>query len=227
MEIRKPVSLKRLAYESIRTAVLQRQLKRNVIYSEQWFADKFKISRTPVREALLQLRTEGLIDVLPNRGVIIHPLTLQDAKDICHMRAAIEGYCSAHLAQHAQEPEAQKALERIETVLERCRQNFNYEDELQFHLEIIQYSGNQEFFTCFSRMRTKIDVFWNEAVGGENRQAEIYYEHKEILDAMKRGDALHAREASEHHLEIVLGKLQKGDLLTPIGELKPVEDDDN
>ena len=125
MEIRKPASLKRMAYESIRTSVLQRQLKRNVIYSEQWFADKFKISRTPVREALLQLRTEGLIDVLPTRGVIIHPLTLQDATDICHMRAAIEGYCSAYLAQHTQEPEAQKALERVKTVLERCRQNFN------------------------------------------------------------------------------------------------------
>ena len=227
MEIRKPASLKRMAYELIRTAVLQRQLKRNVIYSEQWFADMFKISRTPVREALLQLRTEGLIDVLPNRGVIIHPLTLQDARDICHMRAAIEGYCSAHLALHAQEPEAQKALERVETVLERCRQNFNYEDELQFHLEIIQYSGNREFRASYNRMRTKIDVCWNEAAGWENRHTEIYYEHKRILDSMKSGDVLGAREASERHLEIVLGKLQQGDLLCPIGELRPVEDGDN
>lgn len=227
MEIRKPASLKRMAYESIRTSVLQRQLKRNVIYSEQWFADKFKISRTPVREALLQLRTEGLIDVLPNRGVIIHPLTLQDATDICHMRAAIEGYCSAYLAQHTQEPEAQKALERVKTVLERCRQNFNYEDELQFHLEIIQYSGNREFLASFNRMRTKIDVFWNEAAGGENRHTEIYYEHKAILDSIKSGDVLGARDANERHLEIVLEKLQQGDLLSPTGELKPVGDDNN
>lgn len=227
MEIRRPASLKRLAYESIRTAVLQRQLKRNVIYSEQWFADKFKISRTPVREALLQLRAEGLIDVLPNRGVIIHPLTVQDARDICHMRAAIEGYCSAYLAQHAQEPEARKALERVETVLERCRQNFNYEDELQFHWEIIQYSNNQEFLASVSRMRTKIDVFWNVSAEGENRHTEIYYEHKEILDSMKRGDAFGAREASERHLEIVLEKLQQADLLTPIGELRPVESDES
>ena len=70
MEIRKPISLKKQAYEAIRTAVLQRELKRNLIYSEQWFADRFQISRTPVREALLQLRNEGLIEVLPNRGVI-------------------------------------------------------------------------------------------------------------------------------------------------------------
>lgn len=227
MEIKKPVSLKRLAYESIRTAVVQQQLKRDVIYSEQWFADKFKISRTPVREALLQLRTEGLLDVLPNRGVIIRPLTLQDAKDIYDMRAAIEGYCSAYLAQHVLEPEAQEALARTEVVLERCRRDFNYTDEFQFHLEIIQYTGNREFLACYNRMRTKIDVFWTEAAGGENRHTEIYHEHKDILDAMKKGDTLHAREASERHLAIVLEKIQKGDLLKPIGELRPVEDSDD
>lgn len=226
LEIKKPVSLKHLAYESIRTAVLQRQLKRDVIYSEQWFADKFKISRTPVREALLQLRTEGLLDVLPNRGVIIQPVTLQDAKDIYGMRAAIEGYCSALLAEHILEPEVQEALERIETVHERCRKDFNYADEMQFHFEIIQYSGNREFLACYNRMRTKIDVFWNDITEEVNRPTEIYYEHKAILDAIKEGDPLRARKASERHLAIILEKVQQGDLLTPVGEPRPIGDSD-
>lgn len=223
MKIRKPISLKKQAYEAIRTAVLQRELKRDLIYSEQWFADRFQISRTPVREALLQLRNEGLIEVLPNRGVIIKPVTYEDAKNICHMRAAIEGYCSAYLAKHAHEESGIEALKRVETVLERCHKDFNYADELQFHLEIIQYTKNPEFIDQFSRMRTKIDVFWNEIAGKENRHAEIYAEHKAILNCMKAGEPDQAREASERHLMIILEKIQQGDLLKPFDELKPMD----
>jgi len=213
VEIRKPVSLKKQTYEAIRTAILQRELDRDMIYSEKWFADRFEISRTPVREALLQLRDEGFVEVLPNRGVIIKPLTLEDATNIYHMRAAIEGYCTAYLARHATEKSGIETLKRVEVLLEKCRENFNYTDEMQFHLEIIQYTKNVEFIKLYSRMRTKIDVFWNEVVN-EDRPDEIYEEHKAILDAMKAGDADGARKASEHHLMIILERLQQGDLLT-------------
>ena len=213
MEIRKPVSLKKQTYEAIRTAILQRELDRDMIYSEKWFADRFEISRTPVREALLQLRDEGFVEVLPNRGVIIKPLTLEDATNIYHMRAAIEGYCTAYLARHATEKSGIETLKRVEVLLEKCRENFNYTDEMQFHLEIIQYTKNVEFIKLYSRMRTKIDVFWNEVVN-EDRPDEIYEEHKAILDAMKAGDADGARKASERHLMIILERLQQGDLLT-------------
>jgi len=213
VEIRKPVSLKKQIYEAIRTAILQRELDRDMIYSEKWFADRFEISRTPVREALLQLRDEGFVEVLPNRGVIIKPLTLEDATNIYHMRAAIEGYCTAYLARHATEKSGIETLKRVEVLLEKCRENFNYADEMQFHLEIIQYTKNVEFIKLYSRMRTKIDVFWNEVVN-EDRPDEIYEEHKAILDAMKAGDADGARKASERHLMIILERLQQGDLLT-------------
>lgn len=213
MEVVKPVSLKKQTYEAIRTAILQQELDRDMIYSEKWFADRFQISRTPVREALLQLRDEGFVEVLPNRGVVIKPLTLEDAVNIYQMRVAIEGYCSAYLAEHAAEESGIKTLERVEMLLERCHQNFNYADEMQFHLEIIQYTKNMEFIKQYNRMRTKIDVFWNEVSSKAERPEEIYAEHKAILNAMKAGDAEAARKASERHLMIILEKLQQSDLL--------------
>ena len=214
MEVIKPVSLKKQTYKAIRNAILQRELERDMIYSEKWFADRFQISRTPVREALLQLRDEGFVEVLPNRGVMIKPLTLEDAINIFQMRAAIEGYCSAYLADHANEESGIETLKRVEVLLEKCRKNFNYEDEMQFHLEIIQYTKNVEFIKQYSRMRTKIDVFWNEVSNKAERPDEIYAEHRAILNAMKAGDAVEARKASENHLRIILEKLQQGDLLT-------------
>lgn len=215
MEVKKSVTLKRQAYDAIRTAILQRELSRDQIYSEQWFADELHISRTPVREALLQLRNEGLIDVLPNRGVIIKPVTLKDAENVYQMRAAIEGYCAAYLARHAKEKSGIAVLDQIELLLERCHQNFSYSDEVQFHYEIIQYTQNQEFIGQYSRMRAKMDIFWNEIVGKENRHAEIYKEHKAILESMRAGNPDGARAASEKHLMIVFEKIQQGDLLSP------------
>ena len=91
-------TLKERAYASIRDAIINRQIRRDMIYSEQWFAEKFGVSRTPVREALLQLRNEGLVDVIPNRGMIIRNLTMDDAKHLFQMRGASEGFCAAHLA---------------------------------------------------------------------------------------------------------------------------------
>jgi len=105
-------------------------------------------------------------------------------------------------------------------LLEACRKNFNYADEMQFHLEIVQYTKNEEFIKQYSRMRTKIDVFWNEISVKQERPMEIYAEHKAILEAMKNGDAEAARKASERHLMISLEKLQQGDLLMPFEERK-------
>jgi len=152
--------------------------------------------------------------------VIVKLITVEDAKNIYHMRAAIEGYCSAYLAEHSTEKCGREALERIEMLLEACRKNFNYADEMQFHLEIVQYTKNEEFIKQYSRMRTKIDVFWNEISVKQERPMEIYAEHKAILEAMKNGDAEAARKASERHLMISLEKLQQGDLLMPFEERK-------
>ena len=222
MKVRRPTSLKKQAYDAIRNAVLQQELRRDLIYSEQWFADQLQISRTPVREAILQLNSEELVDVLPNRGIVIKSPSLADARNVYQMRAAIEGYCSAHLARNARKEDALRALERIHTVLERCHENFNYEDELQFHMEIIQYTDNPEFISQFKRMRNKIDILWNEVANQANRHGEVYEEHKAIYELMCAGDAAGAREASERHMRITFEKVQRGNLLKPCGELKPV-----
>ncbi len=121
MEIRRSATLKEQAYQAILDGIVSQKIQRGQIYSEQWFADSFQISRTPVREALLQFRLEGLMEVLPNRGVKVRTFSRQDALNTFQLRAAIEGFCAANLARHHQEPEARLSLRRIGESLERCR----------------------------------------------------------------------------------------------------------
>ncbi len=221
MVIKKPASLKMQSYEFIREAVINQTMKRDVVYSEKWFADNFQISRTPVREALLQLRSEGLIEVLPNRGVIVKPMTLQDARNIFQTRIVVESFCANYLAQRFTEKEAVKTLDRIEALLHKTHADFNRPDELQFHIETIQFVGNPEFLNLFNHMRARIDVFWNEIAARDTRQEEVFQEHKKILDAMRAGDTEGASQASTDHLKITYNEIIKKLSQSEIGGKMP------
>ncbi len=210
MIIQKSASLKEQAYKAILDAIVSKQMQRGQIYSEQWFADSFQISRTPVREALLQLRTEGLIEVRPNRGVIIRDLTEEDARDLMQMRGAIESYCAAYMAEHFREPEAQAAIERIRAAIERCHENFNQADELLIHEEIICFPNNPLFIQQFDNLRTKIEIFWWDVIQTHNRCEDVYREHKYIIDSIAAGDPSEAHRASMDHSRVTLEKIYEG-----------------
>ena len=204
MQVRRSATLKEQAYRAILDGIIRKEITRGKIYSEQWFADNFRISRTPVREALLQLRMEGLVDVLPNRGVTVRTLTRQDARNTFELRAAIEGFCAANLARRRAEPEAQRALARIAEALERCRVDFSQKEELFIHEEIIRFSGNPLFQEQFDNMRTRVNIFWWNVIEAEHRRDQVYEEHKAILDAMTAGDEAGALDASYRHSRITL-----------------------
>ena len=223
MVIHKSASLKEQAYEAIRDAIISKTIRRGQIYSEKWFADNFRISRTPVREALLQLRSEGLIDVLPNRGVVVRNLTMEDAKNIFELRSAIEGYCCAQLALHHEEPEARQVLEQIGKALDRCNENFNKEDELFIHVAAIRYVGNPLLIAQFENVSAMVAVFWWDVIQRPSRWDEVNAEHRKIYECMCAGDAQGAYEASLEHCVITLEKFREGESLDAPEELHPAE----
>ena len=223
MVIQKSASLKEQAYRAIRDAIVSKTIRRDQIYSEKWFADNFRISRTPVREALLQLRSEGLIDVIPNRGVIVRNLTMEDAENIFEMRSAIEGYCCARLARHHEEPEARQVLEQIGKALDRCEESFNREDEMFIHLSAIRYAANPLLIAQFDNVSAMVDVFWWNVIQRPSRRDEVNAEHRKIYDCMCAGDAQGAYEASLEHCAITLEKIREGASFDAPEELRPAE----
>ena len=223
MVIQKSASLKEQAYGAIRDAIVSKTIRRDQIYSEKWFADNFRISRTPVREALLQLRSEGLIDVIPNRGVVVRNLTMEDAENIFEMRSAIEGYCCSRLAQHHGESEARQVLARIGEALDRCEASFNREDEMFIHLAAIRYVGNPLLIAQFENVSAMVAVFWWDVIQRPSRRNEVNAEHRKIYECMCAGDVAGAYAASLEHCAITLEKIREGASFEAPGELRPAE----
>lgn len=210
--IKKPISYKAQVYEAILEEITTHKMNSDQIYSEQWLADYFSVSRTPVREALLQLRAEGFVQTLPNRGFVVKPMLLEDAYTIFQTRAAIEGYCAAHLARNIDSPEALSTVQEINLLLKKVSKNFNREDEIDFHLEIIKFSKNPEFVNIFKNMRAKIDIYWTEVVNIENRPEEAQREHEVIMESILAGDDYGAFRASEDHLFTTYNMIKDSDL---------------
>ncbi len=225
--IEKAVSLKTQIYKMIREAIVAKQIRKDRIYSEQFFADLLRVSRTPVREALLQLRSEGFIDSLPNRGFIVRHLTQKDAKNIYQMRASIEGYCSAYLAQNAKSAKGKATLAIIDQSLEyskfQMEQNIQIEQskEMTIHIAAINFSENPLFIKQFHQMRAMIDVFWRDVISVPCRVSEVYAEHLKIAKCMHSGDYIGAYLASQEHSLITLKRILDMAIFDKPGELKP------
>ena len=77
--------------EQLRKAILNGTLQRgDRLIQEEW-AEKLNVSRMPIREALTQLQLEGLVDMVPNRGAVVTPITREDIEEIYQLRAFLEG----------------------------------------------------------------------------------------------------------------------------------------
>ena len=96
------------AYAHIREQIVTGVLKEDQIYSETKLAAMIGISRTPVKDALVRLSQEKLIDILPSRGFRLHRMSEEDIWSTYQLRTAVEGFCVLHLAHRKDTPEGRE-----------------------------------------------------------------------------------------------------------------------
>jgi DNA-binding GntR family transcriptional regulator len=215
--IEKPIQLAELAYEALRDSILNGLLKPGDIVNEIPMAKEMGISRTPVREALLELSSQGLVEILPRRGVRIKYFTEQDVHEVCEIRELIElgvvekaaqsGTPFAH-SKPEQALEMQRDAVRVGDVPEFLRA-----DRL-FHIELISLSGNRRLPKILQNLRDLIDVMAQRALTRSGRMEEVLLEHQAVVDCIKQGKVMEAKDALRHHLQktkhAVLERIKRG-----------------
>lgn len=207
-----------IAYDRLRDMIQNKVLEFDTIYSETKLASEFSISRTPMRDALTRLVNERYIDILPNRGFMLHRPTHKDILEAYHVRLALEGYCVQTIARDHLTPKGQETLEQMASSL-ACQKEANkeiglgpdseklarfWQFDLAFHMCIINYmelsSFNQQFET-FMHFFTAHEV---EGYLKMNRNDTTLTEHDEIMDALRNGDPERSWRAIRTHLDTAL-----------------------
>jgi DNA-binding GntR family transcriptional regulator len=194
------------AYQAIKQAIIAGQLEPAQIYSITELSETFKVGRTPTREALVILTSEGLIEPFPRSGYQVKSLTIHDILEIFHLRSVIEietvGLAAKRitgddicLLEENNRLEQELAL-RTRTHESNRTYRKAYELNLEFHLTIARASGNNRMVDLVEKLLNELErVLAHDPYIAEPKQ------HVEILEGLKRRDKLASQEAMKKHLE--------------------------
>jgi DNA-binding GntR family transcriptional regulator len=197
-----PRSAAARAYRYVKERLLDGRYPGGVLLSENELARELGISRTPVRQAFVQLETEELLDMYPRRGALVRPVSMSEAEDVLEARLLIETHCVRRVA--AQGPAlAAVLLEAIagqERTLADGGAGFTVADR-EFHHAIVAANHNAILVRQYDALRDRQQRITATLVARDPaRVAQFIAEHREIAGAIERRDADQAVTLVDAHL---------------------------
>ncbi|WP_369231645.1 GntR family transcriptional regulator [Streptomyces sp. R21] len=204
---KKPSYRERVA-DALRAALIAGELRPGEVHSAPGLAARFGVSATPVREAMLDLAKEGLVDTVPNKGFRVTAVSEQQLDEYTHIRSLIEIPTTVGLATTA-DPEALEALrpvaEEIVTSAAAGDLIAYVEADLRFHLGLLALAGNDHLVEVVRDLRRRSRLYGLTALVAQGRLEASAQEHIELLDALLARDAEAVREVMARHLGHVRG----------------------
>ena len=198
-------SYKDIAYERIKDAILFNRFRIGAIYSQESICRELGISKTPLREALLELQTDGYVSFCRGRGVLIQPVSYEKAHDILEARITMEPICAQLAAQRADEEDRQKMKNLLTSLQEGLPSEDGqrlYRIDHSFHRMVIKASHNEMFYRFLDvildhYLRFEVKSVYNNSIDAR----KVYMEHRKVYEAIAAGDEKKAYKAMETHLK--------------------------
>lgn len=194
-------SLAQRAYASLRQAIRDGGLVHGEIYSENELGESMAISRTPVREALIELSREGLIEILPQRGFRLRELSDEEIAEVFDLRGELEEYVLGKLASQASEEDVRRLRELIDRqrdVVDDASAFLSLDE--QFHLLMPRLVGLERTHGMIVNLRAVMWLVASVALSVRSRAPHVVEEHEQIVEAIAAHDVSAARRASREHL---------------------------
>jgi DNA-binding GntR family transcriptional regulator len=211
--IRNYMLLSECVYDEIKDMIIHDELKPHEKITEAMLSDMLHVSRTPVREALRALNSEGFITLVTNFGFMINEFTIKDAIEILQVRRALESL-AARLAAERINKEGKNLLLSIKSSMEAIvelditeRNNELVRIDANLHAEIIKLAGNDRLIHLGKFLKDKI-FRTRLAMSTEISQLLICSEqHKKIIDAIVAGDADEAEKMEKEHIDYIINNM--------------------
>jgi DNA-binding GntR family transcriptional regulator len=195
----------RLADE-IAASVLSGEFQPGLRLDEKTLAERYAVSRTPVREALRQLVSTGLIDIKPRRGATVVRATSAQLETLFGAMAEIEATCARLSAMSMTPLERRRLAGFHETMLKFVPKNDGEgfaAANLTFHTQIYRGAHNSVVADFATGLRRRLAPFRRAQFRTEGRLPNSHEEHGKVVDAILVGDAAAAHAAMFHHMSLV------------------------
>ncbi|MBQ0984658.1 GntR family transcriptional regulator [Streptomyces sp. F63] len=188
---------------ALRAALIAGELRPGVVYSAPTLAAEFGVSATPVREAMLDLAREGLVEAIRNKGFRVTEMTERDLDNYTEIRRLIE-IPTIGLITTTAEPEQLEALRpEAEEIVAAAREHdlIGYlEADRRFHLDLLSLTGNDHLVEVVGDLRKRSRLYGLTELDQAGVLVDSAQEHIRLLDLMLSGDAEGAQELMRHHL---------------------------
>jgi len=188
----------------LRDAIARGEYKPGQRLSEPALCDRFKTSRTPIREALRYLEKEDLVKITPNAGARVIKLSIKDASDIYDMLIALEG-TACRLACSQIKAEEIRKLEEYEFSMLSAANEKNYDllTQLneQFHWLITESTGNSYLIKIRADFRRLVNPIGRFSAEIPEQLERTFEEHPKIVEAIKKRNSALAEFMAREHLE--------------------------
>lgn len=190
-------------YTLIRKAITTGHFAPGQRLSERELADKYGISRTPVREAFRHLIQEGLLVYKPNSGYRIIPLSEDLAQHIMLMREMLET-AAAKLVTQKDPAGAAQAMKKTLPQARLAHREGKLAELIRanqsFHQALVEKTGNPILETMYRILQGYIGLMMSVSLSWPRRPVETFKEHEKIIEALEKGDSRGAEKAIQQHI---------------------------
>ena len=172
---------------------------------EDSIGEQFGVSRTLVREALGRLAVEGLVELKPNRGASVAYPTLEEARDVFEVRRSLERLVAESLAGRLTQAQATDLETHVRQEEKAHGRDGPESIRLagEFHIKLAEMTGNALLVRYVQEVSSRCSLIL--AIYGRPHSSECAVsEHRQLIDALRSGDARRAADLMDHHLQAVV-----------------------
>jgi len=193
------------------------------VVSERELAQRYEMSKTPIREALSQVCHDGLMQRLPGRGYLVAPITIKDIQDIFDLRLTLELAAVERAAQNPSPAQIAvlKDLSVFSYSLDDPESHIQFlKTNRAFHLTIAEAAANRRLSEILEGLLIEMDRFFHLGLRLRDSSEEMVHEHQEVVAALEIGDVEGVRDAIARQIVASRDRIMEAIMQ---GELQPVQ----
>lgn len=199
----KALSLNERAYLAFKHRLITLRYKPGDYLNTAQVMEDLQMGRTPVNQAVHRLATEGLLQIIPRKGVMVSPLSIDDALELIEVRLVNEALCVRLAA--ARISDAQIAtLRQLNQQIARASAAHERETMMlldrEFHQGLAEIAGNRRLTDILSIIHAQAQRFWATTLSSVRHMEEVIAEHEAIILALEQGDVQQAEAATRVHI---------------------------
>jgi DNA-binding GntR family transcriptional regulator len=197
------LSLNELAYRRFKQALVTLSYKPGEYLNTAQVMTDLQMGRTPINQAIHRLANEGLLQVIPRKGVMVAPLSIDDALELIEVRLANELLCMRLASKRATAAQVAGLSALNQQIAAACQARDRVRMMMldnEFHQALAQIAGNAMLADILSVLHARAQRFWATSLSKEGHMQEVIEEHRAIIDALAQQDTQAAESAAQAHI---------------------------